>query len=140
MGTKTQSPVSYRSDERESVRVTSPSVIPVLDCTEGLRRSGGDEQLFRELTAVFLADVSRLTQLIHVALAERSAEGLRQAAHSLRGSASQIGALAVTERASILEKMGKAADLGDAPEQRLLLTEELRQLLLALNAADLLSS
>ena len=119
--------------------MTSPSAIPVLDRAEGLRRSGGDERLFKELTAVFLADLSRLTQLIQVAITQESAHGLRQAAHSLRGSANQIGALAVAERALHLEKMGKAAALRDAPEQQRLLTEELRQLLLALNVAEPLS-
>ena len=120
--------------------MTSSPAIAVLDRAEGLRRSGGDEKLFKELRAVFWADLARLTQLVNAAIVQRSAEGLRHAAHSLRGSASQIGALAVAQRALHLEKMGKAADLLDAPEQQLLLTEELRQLLVALDAVESLPS
>ena len=85
--------------------VISPAANLVLDRAEGVRRSGGDTGLYQELMAVFLADVPRLTQLVHVAIAEQSGPGLRLAAHSLRGYASQIGALAVADRASNLEAM-----------------------------------
>ena len=119
--------------------VISPAANLVLDRAEGVRRSGGDTGLYQELMAVFLADVPRLTQLVHVAIAEQSGPGLRLAAHSLRGSASQIGALAVADRASNLEAMGKSADLRDALEQQRLLSEDLRQLILALNGAEPLS-
>ena len=119
--------------------VISPAANLVLDRAEGVRRSGGDTGLYQELMAVFLADVPRLTQLVHVAIAEQSGPGLRLAAHSLRGSASQIGALAVADRASNLEAMGKSADLRDALEQQRLLSEDLRQLILALNGTEPLS-
>lgn len=114
--------------------MTPSSVIPVLDRAEGKRRAGGDEKLCNELVAVFLSDLPRLTQLIQAAIAQQSAKALRLAAHSLRGSASQIGALAVVERASILERMAKAGDLSNAQQQEHLLAEDLRQLSLALQA------
>jgi two-component system sensor histidine kinase/response regulator len=113
----------------------SPAPIPVLDRAEGLRRVGGDEKLYREMAELFLADAPRLTQLISAAIAGRSPKGLRLAAHSLKGSASQVGATAAVERAWLLEKMGKENDFREAEHHLHLLTEELRQLSLALHAA-----
>ena len=113
----------------------SPASIPVLDRAEGMRRVGGDEKLFREMAELFLADAPRLTQLISAAIAERSPKGLRLAAHSLKGSASQIGASAVMTRAWFLEKMGKESNFHEAEHQLHLLKEELRQLALALHGA-----
>src|SRR5437899_3070488 len=97
----------------------SPAPIPVLDRAEGLRRVGGDEKLFREMAELFLADAPRLTQLVCAAVSDRSGKALRLAAHSLKGSASQVGALAVVQRAWALEKMGKENDFRDAEQQQL---------------------
>jgi HPt (histidine-containing phosphotransfer) domain-containing protein len=112
--------------------MTLPSELPVLDRAEALRRAGGDAKLCRELASVFLRDVPRLTDLISAAIAQHSAKKLCIAAHSLRGSASTIGALAVAGRALILETMCQGSDLCDAVQQQHLLAEDLRQLSLVL--------
>ena len=114
--------------------MTPPVELPVLDRAEALRRAGGDERLCRELVGVFLRDVPRLTDLICTAIAQHSAKKLRVAAHSLRGSASTVGALAVAGRALILETMGQGSDLRDAAQQQQFLAEDLRQLSLVLNS------
>jgi HPt (histidine-containing phosphotransfer) domain-containing protein len=111
-----------------------PAEVPVLDRTEALRRAGGDEKLRHELVGIFLRDVSRIMQLISAAIAQRSAKKLRVAAHSLRGSASTVGASAVARRAMILETLCQNEDLSDAEQQQTLLVEDLRQLSLVLNS------
>ena len=114
--------------------MTLPAELPVLDRAEALRRAGGDERLCCELVGVFLRDVPRLTDLVSTAIAQRSAKKLRIAAHSLRGSASTVGALAVAGRALILETMCQGNDLQDAAQQQQFLAEDLRQLSLVLNS------
>jgi HPt (histidine-containing phosphotransfer) domain-containing protein len=115
--------------------MTPPLPIPVLDRVEGLRRAGGNKKLFLELVEVLRADLPRLTQLINTAIDQQSAPAVREAAHALRGSVSQLGALAVAERAGILEKIGIDGDLRDAERHQHLLAEDLRQLTLALFSA-----
>jgi two-component system, sensor histidine kinase and response regulator len=115
--------------------MTPPLPIPVLDRVEGLRRAGGNEKLFLELVEVLLDDLPRLTLLVNTAIDEQSAPALREAAHALRGSVSQLGALAVAERARILEKIGIDGELRDAERHQSLLSEDLRQLTLALSSA-----
>src|SRR5262245_37984532 len=104
---------------------------PVLDHAEGLRRMRGNEKLYCELASLFLSDVPRLTGLLRDAVARGSAKDMQYAAHSLKGSASQLGARAVTLRAQTLEAMG---DLGEATAQLALLDDELRVLSVALTA------
>jgi HPt (histidine-containing phosphotransfer) domain-containing protein len=108
--------------------MSGSSSFPVLERAEGIRRSGGDESIFNELTTIFLADVGRLAGLVRTAVEQQSADGLIYAAHTLRGSASQIGATAVAERSRILEKMARAGDLSKSHEQLRLLNEDIQQL------------
>ena len=106
----------------------SPSPAPVLDCPEGIRRVRGDEKLYKELVDVFLRDVPRLLKLIDSAVAQRSLAELRCAAHSLKGSSSQIGARAVAQRAAALEQMAKVNAIDGIEEQCRLLREDLQTL------------
>jgi HPt (histidine-containing phosphotransfer) domain-containing protein len=103
--------------------------LAVLDRNEGLRRVRGNQKLYRELAAVFLSDLPRLTSLLRAALANRSGQELRYAAHCLKGSASHLGASAVAQSASILEKVGRDGDLIGAMDHFLLLERDLHQLI-----------
>lgn len=103
--------------------------LAVLDRNEGLRRVRGNEKLYHELVAVFLDDVPRLMGLLRMALANGSAQELHHAAHSLKGSASHLGAAAVAQSAWALEKIGRAGDLTDAADHFLLLEGDLHRLI-----------
>ncbi len=72
-----------------------------------LARVGGDDQLLREIVGLFLEDAPRLFQDIRKALASGDAEGLRVAAHGLKGAAANFGANRVSEIALQLEMLGR---------------------------------
>ncbi len=64
----------------------------VFDRKAALTRVGGDEELLRELTAVFLADAAGWRNEAHAAAARGDAEALRRAAHTIKGAVSYFGA------------------------------------------------
>lgn len=111
-----------------------PDPPPVLDRDEGLRRVRGNEKLYRELAAVLLHDLPRLSGLLRTALENRSAKELHYAAHCLKGSASHVGAVAVAQSAWVLEKMGHDGDLTDVMQPFFLLERDLLQLTLRLQS------
>jgi HPt (histidine-containing phosphotransfer) domain-containing protein len=80
-----------------------------------LDRVGGDEDLMREITAIFLAEYPELIQDIERAVAAGDAKGLERAAHSLKGSVSNFGAEAATQAAYRLEAMGRKGQIDEAP-------------------------
>jgi HPt (histidine-containing phosphotransfer) domain-containing protein len=106
-----------------------PDPPPVLDRAEGLRRVRGNETLYRELMQVFLNDLPRLTALLRTALENASANDLHYAAHSLKGSASHLGALAIAQDAWIFEKMGRDGDLAGAMDHFRVFEQDLHRLI-----------
>lgn len=102
--------------------------LPILDRAEGLRRVAGDERLYGDLVDVFLRDLPRVLGLMDAALATQMPTKLQCAAHSLRGSALQIGARAVAECAAQLETIARRGNLTDAPALRRRLDDALAQL------------
>ena len=109
---------------------------PVLDHVEGLRRVAGDESLYRDLVQVFLRDLPRILGQLDAALAQAAGAALQCAAHSLKGSASQIGACAVAAHAGILEELARRSMLTEAAQARQQLDEALAQLLAAWSASE----
>ncbi len=99
---------------------------PMLDRAEGLRCAGGDPALYRELLGIFLGDVPRLLGLLDAAAAQPSA--LHHVVHSLKGSASVIGATSIAQQAWALEKLARANRAGDAGEPLRLLRADLLNL------------
>jgi two-component system, sensor histidine kinase and response regulator len=112
--------------------MTAAASQPMLDHAEGLRRAGGDAALYRELLGVFLRDVPRLLGLLDAAAAQPSA--LRHAVHSLKGSASVIGATGIAQQAGILEKLARADPAAEAGEPLRLLRADLSSLAAQLEA------
>jgi two-component system, sensor histidine kinase and response regulator len=79
--------------------------------SEALGRIGGDEDLLRDLCHIFLEESPKLLQKIEEAVAAGDAQAMMQAAHSLKGEASYLGAGATTQAARQLEEMGRTHDL-----------------------------
>ena len=109
------------------------SGVPVLDRVEGLRRVAGDAALYAELLGVFMRDLPRLLGLIDTGLATHSPE-LQCAAHSLKGSAHQIGAKSLAAEAALLEDTARRAAWTEAHLARQRLDLALRELAETLEA------
>jgi two-component system, sensor histidine kinase and response regulator len=81
---------------------------------EALGRIGGDEELLRDLCHIFLEESPKLLRKIQEAVEAGDAQALMQAAHSLKGETSYLGAGATTQAARQLEEMGRNHDLSRA--------------------------
>ncbi len=85
-----------------------------LDKAVALERLGGDEELLKEVAALFLDEYPTLMAEIKVALGAKNANRLERAAHSLKGSVSNFGSDAAWQAAYEMEKMGRANDLANS--------------------------
>lgn len=73
-----------------------------------------DLTMTREVVALFLADTPQRLQSLHAALDAGDAEQLAVAAHALKGSAGNVGAVALHEQAGTLETAARAGWPADA--------------------------
>ena len=82
---------------------------------EGLRELNPDDPAFlRELIDLFIADVAdRLVELDR-AIATSDAPLLMRAAHTIKGSCSNFGAVELMRVSQIMESQGKVSDLSGA--------------------------
>ena len=99
-------------DRAASAAPDSPeTTAPVFDRAAFLARVMDDEELVREITEMFLADLP--VQLESLAAAVNSGDGLlagRQA-HGIKGASANVGGEALRETAFEMEKAGRAGDL-----------------------------
>jgi len=79
----------------------------LIDRSATLERLANDESLFRELVDFFLADHGPLVTALETAVVQRDAPALERAAHSLKGLAANLGAVAVADVAAELEGAGR---------------------------------
>ncbi|AMV38421.1 response regulator [Planctomyces sp. SH-PL62] len=101
----------------ESAAVESAPPPPAFDLAAALGRLDGDVELMRELAGLFLDECPRRMTEIHEAILHRDATGLKNAAHTLRGSVANFGAPEATEAAHRLEAAARDqgwADVGPA--------------------------
>jgi two-component system sensor histidine kinase/response regulator len=89
---------------------------------------GGDEQLLRELVALFLEDLPEQLAAVRKAVRRQDARALSSAAHALKGALSHFAARDTFESALRLERMGRSGDLDEAEEAFARLKDEVRQL------------
>ncbi|MBV9122500.1 MAG: response regulator [Planctomycetes bacterium] len=99
-----------------------------LDWTTALAEVQGDQQLLRELAALFLQESPQWLAEIRTAVDQGDAPLLRRAAHTLKGGVSTFAARAAFEAALRLETMGRTGDLAEAPEALAALLRELERL------------
>jgi CheY-like chemotaxis protein/HPt (histidine-containing phosphotransfer) domain-containing protein len=76
-----------------------------------LARLDGDAQLLADISRLFLDDAPEHLRRIRAAIDAGDAEGLRHAAHALKGAAASFDAAEVVASARALEEAGRAADL-----------------------------
>jgi HPt (histidine-containing phosphotransfer) domain-containing protein len=76
----------------------------------------GRPDILAELIAVYLRDTPPRLAALHEAVARADAEAFRRAAHSLKGSSSQIGAVQVARLCADLEHQAGTTGLTGATE------------------------
>jgi HPt (histidine-containing phosphotransfer) domain-containing protein len=86
----------------------------LIDRSVILDRVGGDEELLREISAIFLEEYPTLIEEIRSAVGNQDATGLERAAHTLKGSVANFGAQAATQAAYRLEAMGRKGELSES--------------------------
>ncbi len=82
-----------------------------LDREAALARVGGDIDLLKDIARVFLDDCPRALAELRKAGTNNDCVLAEQAAHSLKGAASNFGAGRVVETSLHIEKMGRAGKL-----------------------------
>jgi CheY-like chemotaxis protein/HPt (histidine-containing phosphotransfer) domain-containing protein len=80
---------------------------------QGLQRNGAADLLSR-MMRVFLDSAAKDVNALRGAVANRDAPALQRAAHSLKSSSGNLGALRMEARCRELETMGRANDLAEA--------------------------
>jgi len=106
----------------------------VVDLARLLERVGGDKKALADLVRIFREDWSRQAARLGDAVREGDPEGLRAAAHALKGAVSNFAAPAATDAALHLQKLGEAGRVADAPAGLERLEREVGTLLDALAA------
>ena len=96
----------------QSAEVLLPESIPGVEVAAGLMRVGGNKALYRKLLLKMRAEYPAMTASIRTALAEGRTKDAEIAAHSVKGSAGNVGAVALQEAAGELE----SAIAHNAPE------------------------
>jgi CheY-like chemotaxis protein len=94
----------------------APASAPILDRTEALEHTGGDEDLLGQLAVLCLEQIPRWLAEARAALAAGDAQRLQRAAHTAKGAVSTFGAAEAVAAALRLETLGRASDLTAAPD------------------------
>ena len=112
-----------------------PELMPaVWDYEAALERVGGEEPLLAELIAIFFEEYPRFALRLTQSLSQKDFAGLREAAHSLKGSLGYLGAAHGESLALALEQACLARDepgAGNLVAQLMGYIEALRQLMVA---------
>ena len=93
---------------------------PALILSAALERVGGDEELLRELAAIFLDDYPRQLRLIEEAIARQDSKTAERESHGLKGAVANFSAPDAVEAARTLEfaaREGCHAELAPLLEQ-----------------------
>jgi CheY-like chemotaxis protein len=93
---------------------TQPADDPVLDRTEGLVHTGGDDALLDHLLRLYVEDLPKLLNEATTALQTADVDWLRRTAHTIKGSSSVVGAVGIQAVALRLESAAKQKDLAGA--------------------------
>jgi CheY-like chemotaxis protein len=87
----------------------------IFDPARMIQNIGGDRQLFAQLVSLFLTRYESMLADIKEALAAGHALSVERAAHTLKGTAGNLCAAAVSQAAGRLEAVGHIGALHDAP-------------------------
>jgi len=99
-----------------------------------MERLGGDNSLLKEIAELFMEDCARLLADMQQAVGQRDAERLEKAAHSLKGSVGNFGALRAVETLAEVERLARRWDLAAAAEALKAAEQELQGVTRGLSA------
>jgi HPt (histidine-containing phosphotransfer) domain-containing protein len=97
-----------------------------------VERLGGDEELARQLVALFIDECARMQDAVRESIAGGSADAVRRAAHAFKGSVSNFTDGGAMAAAFALEQMGRDDELENAPAVLAQLDREVEALLLGM--------
>jgi HPt (histidine-containing phosphotransfer) domain-containing protein len=112
-----------KHDHRDAVRWSPDAMID---------RLGGDEELARQLIALFLAEYPRMMAAVRESVSGGRAEAIRQAAHGFKGSVGNFTDGAPATTAFELECMARQNRVQDAPAVLARLEEDVARFVAAL--------
>ncbi len=101
----------------------------VLDWAQAMEKVGGDEDLLREIAAMFVEEAPGMMTALRDALNRADSRALERTAHSLKGCVGNFGAKPALDAAFDLEQSGRAQDLARVGPALARLDEALRQLM-----------
>jgi two-component system, sensor histidine kinase and response regulator len=104
----------------------------VFDRKLALERIEGNESLFVDLAMMYCEESPKMLSAIQDALSRCDADGVRRAAHSLKGSVAVFAAQNAFDAALKLEMRGRAGELDDIEKPYASLAAEVERLRLAL--------
>ncbi|MCE9554146.1 MAG: Hpt domain-containing protein [Planctomycetes bacterium] len=111
---------------------TDAPIWKLIDRHATLARLAQDESLFGELVVFFLDDHGEIIASLTDAISRADASAVERTAHSLKGMAANLGAVAVAQAAGELEAMGRNRDLSEGVLKEQALQAELNRLVSAL--------
>jgi len=99
-------------------------------------RLGGDEQLARELVAIFLVEYQKLLEAVRVSVSSRDADAIRRSAHALKGAIANFVDQGPTATAFELEKAGRESRLPETPGLMAELEQQVDELVRAMRRSE----
>jgi len=109
-------PLAHADGREHSKDGTEGEPLPVVfDVAATLRNIGGDTALLEELVELFLQRYEVMLEAIRAALANKDQVAVEQAAHELKGTASNLCASEVVLSAGQLEAFGRLGTLVEGP-------------------------
>ena len=114
---------------------TEPSASKVIDRDDLMARVGGDLEFLSSMTSLFAEDYPKHITDIEAALKDGSADDVRKSAHTLKGSASNLGGTKAAADALVVENLARESKLDECPQAIEQLKRSLDELQQALQAA-----
>ena len=123
--------VMASADRRVLAEAPAPFFPPhvVFDETAALARVEGDRELLRDIAALFVADWPQSRATLQQAVLSEDSAVLTRFAHTLKGAAATLGAVAVSAAAQRLEEVGCSGDLAPAASALSVLEAEMLHVL-----------
>ena len=101
-------------NQHDSQTLPPPLDEDVLECLRELQVEG-EPDLLSELANLFSADTRDLLGALHTAVTTDSPDALRLAAHSAKGSSSNLGATVLVDVFKAIEERGRAGTIAGVP-------------------------
>jgi len=120
------------STDQAKMPEPTPSGGGAFDWSAALRAVRGDHGLLKTVVEAILEESPRMMTAVREAIAQRDAEALRLAAHTLGGAIRYLDATSASDQARQLEEMGMEGDLKNPEEVLAALEGEIERIMPAL--------